>query len=236
MEDCIWLRKGRQCLSRSRRAGSAIAKALIWEVGANHDASEVGVATQPLSVSRIEATGSTAEVTSTLGTVRALLFDQDEVEEVEDWKERVEHLGRKSILWVDLDTPEPGELKELVEAFKLARETAEEFVSEDVEPFFGEFGSYLHVTVFVPASEDRRTELVRVTCLVAERWVVTLHEASVQPFEDFRKRAGGSGQVGLLDGPLVPCRPSGVGLGCIPVGFRSSRARSRGVRHTSDEG
>ena len=30
---------------------------------------------------------------------------------------------------------------------------------------------------------------------------MTLHEIPVQPFEDFRKRAGGSGQVGLLDGP-----------------------------------
>ena len=40
--------------------------------------------------------GYTAEVTSTLGTVRALLFDEDEVEEVEDWKERVGNLGRKS--------------------------------------------------------------------------------------------------------------------------------------------
>ena len=140
-------------------------------------------------------------MTSTLGTARAFLFDADEVEEVEDWKDRIGHLGRKSILWVDLDSPEAGELDELVEAFELGHETAEELASEEVEPFFGEFGSYLHVTVFVPASEERRTELVRVTCLVAERWVVTLHEASVQPFEDFRKRAGGSGQVGLLDGP-----------------------------------
>jgi magnesium transporter len=140
-------------------------------------------------------------VTSTLGTARALLFDADEAKEVEDWKDRIGHVGRKSILWVDLDNPGPDELNELVEAFELDRETADEFVSDDAEPFFGEFGSYLHVTVFVPAGEDKRTELVRVTCLVAARWVVTLHEIPVQPFEDFRKRAGGSGQVGLLDGP-----------------------------------
>jgi magnesium transporter len=140
-------------------------------------------------------------MTSTLRTARALLFDADKVQEVEDWKDRLDDLGRKSILWVDLDRPQPGELDELVKAFDLDPETSEELASDDTEPFFGEFGSYLHVTVFVPASDDKRTELVRVTCLVAERWVVTLHEAPVQPFEDFRKRAEGSGHVGLLDGP-----------------------------------
>jgi magnesium transporter len=140
-------------------------------------------------------------MTSTLRTARALLFDADKVQEVEDWKDRLDDLGRKSILWVDLDRPQPGELDELVKAFDLDPVTSEEFASDDTEPFFGEFGSYLHVTVFVPASDDKRTELVRVTCLVAERWVVTLHEAPVQPFEDFRKRAEGSGHVGLLDGP-----------------------------------
>ena len=140
-------------------------------------------------------------MTRTLRTAKALLFDADEAKEVEDWKERVGHLGRKSILWVDFNGPEAGELNDLVEAFGLEPESARELASENVEPFFGGFGSYLHVSVLVPASEDRRTELVRVTCLVAERWVVTLHEAPVQSFDDFRKRAGGAGQVGLLDGP-----------------------------------
>jgi magnesium transporter len=140
-------------------------------------------------------------MTSTLGTARAILFDDDKVEEVEDWQDRIEHLGRNAILWVDLDSPEPGELRELVEALGLHEETSDEFASNDTDPFFGEFGSYLHVTVFVPAGDDMRTQLVRVTCLVAESWVVTVHETPVQPFEDFRERAGGSGQVGLLDGP-----------------------------------
>jgi magnesium transporter len=142
-------------------------------------------------------------MTSTLGTARALVFNADKVEEVEDWKDRIDHLGRKSILWVDLDHPEPDELRELVEAFRLDPKTSEEFGSNQTGPFFGEFGSYLHVTVFVPASDEegRRTELVRVACLVAELWVVTVHEAPVQPFEDFRERAGGSGSVGSLDGP-----------------------------------
>lgn len=140
-------------------------------------------------------------MTTDVQVTTALLFDGDRVEEVEDWGDRIKHLGRGSILWVDLDRPGPDQISEVIETLQLSAESAEDFQSEDTEPFFGEFGSYLHVTALVPASDEKRTELVRVACLVAERWIVTVHEGQVQVFEDFRERAGGSGDVGLLDGP-----------------------------------
>ena len=140
-------------------------------------------------------------MTTNVQVVTALLFDGDQVEEVEDWKGCIKHLGRKSILWIDLDRPGPDQISDIVETLQLSEETTEEFQSEGTEPFFGEFGSYLHVTATVPASDEERTELVRVACLVAERWILTVHEGPVQVFEEFRERAGGSGQVGLLDGP-----------------------------------
>ena len=133
--------------------------------------------------------------------VRALLYEGDQCEEVEDWRGQLEHRGRRSILWIDFDCPGSSDISELVEALQLSAESAEEFNSEAVEPFFGEFGSYLHVTALVPAEVEERTRLVRVTCLVAEHWIVTMHEGSVEVLEDFRKRAEGSGEVGLLDGP-----------------------------------
>ena len=136
-----------------------------------------------------------------LGVATALLFDGDQVEEIVDWKDQVRHLGRRSILWIDLDRPGPDQISEVVDALELSPESEEQFETGDAEPFFGEFGSYLHVTAFVPASDEERTNPVRVTCLVAERWIVTVHEGPVQVFEDFRQRAEGAGQVGLLDGP-----------------------------------
>jgi magnesium transporter len=132
---------------------------------------------------------------------RALLYEGDQVEEVKDWRGRLKDLGRRSILWIDLDHPRPDEISELVEALQLSGESAEQFESEETEPFWGEFGSYLHVTALVPAGSEERTRLVRVTCLVAERWIVTVHDGAVEVFEDFRERAEGSGEVGLLDGP-----------------------------------
>lgn len=131
----------------------------------------------------------------------ALLFDRDQVEEVEDWTERVDRLGRNSLLWIDLDPPQQDQIRETVEAFELERESEVRLTDDDSRPYFGEFGSYIHVTAFAPSRNGDSTEVVGIECLVAERWVVTAHEAPVKVLDDFRERAGGSGDVGRLDGP-----------------------------------
>jgi magnesium transporter len=133
---------------------------------------------------------------------KALLFDRDQVDEVEDWTSRVARLGRRAIMWIDLDRPEPDQIRELIESLQLGRESAERLEGEDSGPFFGEFGSYLHVTAFVPSSLDgEATKLLDVDCLVAERWIATVHATPVQVFEEFRDQARGSGEIGRLDGP-----------------------------------
>jgi magnesium transporter len=131
----------------------------------------------------------------------AVLFHRDHAEEVQDWKALADHVGRRRILWVDLDRPSVDELREVVDVLQLDNTTAEKFESEDGKPFFEEFDSYLHTTAFVPADDTQRAKLVKVTCLVAERWIVTVHETPVQVLEQFRDRVRGSGQVGLMDGP-----------------------------------
>lgn len=135
------------------------------------------------------------------GAVTALLFDRDDVEEVDDWTERVDRLKRSSILWIDLERPEDGVIGELVEKLDLDASSAEQLRQRRGEPFFGDFGSYLHVTAYAPRpTEGARHELERVACLVAERWLVTVHESEVPVLESFRERSGGSGDTGRLDG------------------------------------
>jgi magnesium transporter len=132
----------------------------------------------------------------------ALLFERDRVEELrDDWPSRAAKLARSSILWVDLDRPDRDRIQEAVAGLELSPESEERLVSEDFRPFFGDFGAYLHVTAFVPANDrEPAGELVKVECLVSERWVVTVHEARVQVLDEYRERAGGSGDVGRLDG------------------------------------
>jgi magnesium transporter len=135
-------------------------------------------------------------------TTAALLFDRDQVEEVEDWTQQVDHLSRKSILWIDLDRDDRRQLEEAVEGLDLSRTSAERLFDGDTRPYFGDFGEYLHITAFAPSRRDGTTESVKVDCLVSEHWVVTVHATPVQVFEDFRERmSSSSGDVGRLDGP-----------------------------------
>jgi Mg2+ and Co2+ transporter CorA len=130
----------------------------------------------------------------------ALLFDRDRVEEIDDWTGETSQLGGSSILWVDLDKPSRDRIHEVVSGLDVSAESEARLAEGDDRPFFGDFGSYLHVTTFVPSGRGQPVELAKVDCLVAERWVVTVHEAPVEAFDEYRQRAGGSGDVGRLDG------------------------------------
>ena len=135
------------------------------------------------------------------GEATALLFDRDQVEEVEDWTGLVGRLGRSSILWIDLARPGEGSVRELGEALRLEPESVDRLATPTGEPFFSDFGEYLHVTAYaaVPGSAMSH-ELERVGCLVSKRWIVTVHEGEIPVLESFRERVEGAGETGRLDG------------------------------------
>ena len=131
----------------------------------------------------------------------ALLFTRDQVDEVDDWPSRLGHVGRHSILWIDLNAPDRDDLTHLADALELADETLDRVEDGGDDPYFGEFDSYLHVVAFAPSRNGEGTELVKISCLLSDRWVATVHEQPVEVLDDFREHAGGSGDVGDLDGP-----------------------------------
>lgn len=133
--------------------------------------------------------------------VTALLFGRDEVEEVDDWADRLGQLGRTSILWIDLTRPDEERARELADALELAPASTERLADHEGRPFFGDFGTYIHVTAYAPAGDEGQSELQRVACLVSKHWVVTVHDGDVPVLEAFRERAeGGSGETGRIDG------------------------------------
>jgi magnesium transporter len=131
----------------------------------------------------------------------ALLFDRDQVDEVEDWTRQVDNLSRRSILWIDRDRGDRGQLDEAVEGLELHGASAERLFDGDKRPYFGDFDDYLHVTAFVPSRRNGHAECVGVDCLFSEHWVLTVHDASLEVFDEFRDRmTRSSGDVGRLDG------------------------------------
>jgi magnesium transporter len=122
----------------------------------------------------------------------ALLFDHREVDEV-DWSESLPRLGRSAVLWIDLEGPDDRELERLADVLDLDPRAIE----RRENPEFADYGDHIQITASAP--NESRT-LVTVTCLVSERWVVTIHEEPVEMLETFRERAAGSGATGQLDG------------------------------------
>jgi magnesium transporter len=131
----------------------------------------------------------------------ALLFDRHQVDEVQDWTEHVDDLGRRSILWIDLDRADRAQIEETVDTLDLGAASRARLTDGDTRPYFGDFESYLHVTAFAPVRRDGQAESVKVDCLVSRHWVVTVHETPIEVFDDFRERmTTSSGDVGRLDG------------------------------------
>ena len=130
----------------------------------------------------------------------ALLFDRDTVDEIDDWTEKLPRLGRKCILWVDLESPSEDEVRQLVDELGVGEESVRLLEDAAAEPTLVDHGEYVHVRSCAPSDADER-ELRRLDCLVSERWVVTVHDAPVAVLETFRERATGSGATGNLDGP-----------------------------------
>jgi len=133
--------------------------------------------------------------------VPALVFERNEVDEVEDWAARLDKLGSKSLLWLDFDRRDDDQIQQAVESLGLPDVSAARLTDDDTRPFFSDFGEYLHVTAFAPARNDAMRGCVQIDCLVSETWVLTVHRSPVAAFEHVRDRmTSTSGEVGRLDG------------------------------------
>ena len=131
----------------------------------------------------------------------ALLFERDDVGEVEDWAERIPKLRGTSILWIDLERPDEKEIRSLVEQLDLSEESAKQLADRECRPRLSDYGAYLQVAVCAVRDTQRR-ELERVECIVSKQWVVTVHDSPLEVLETFRGRAAGSGDIGRLEGGL----------------------------------
>jgi magnesium/cobalt transport protein CorA len=118
------------------------------------------------------------------------------VEEI-DWGGTVPHLGRSSVLWIDLERPDDTELRQLAEALDLSDESLPRLSETRAAPQFADYEHYLQVTACAPSDDG---ELVRVAFLVSKRWVVTVRDRPLEVLETFRERACGSGETGTLEG------------------------------------
>lgn len=110
-------------------------------------------------------------------------------------------IGRSSLLWLDVGR-DPAELRQAAAILELEERTVRTIGEAGLEAAaLRDVGAYTHVTAVAPADGARGAELVRVDCIVGERWVLTAHEHPVAVLDEFRERVEGTGATGELDGP-----------------------------------
>jgi magnesium transporter len=130
----------------------------------------------------------------------AILFDRDQVERLDDIRDRPRRLRGGRLLWVDVDRQSEDEANRVAEAFGLDGATRECLAESRDRAVFKDHGRYIHVTTYAP-DEDDEGELIALECVVGENWVITAHDEPIPVLEEFASRVSGSGDTGSLDGP-----------------------------------
>jgi magnesium transporter len=131
---------------------------------------------------------------------QAILFDRDQVEKLDDLRDRPKRLRGDKLLWVDLDRDSEEEAHRVADAFGLDSGTSHCLANSNERAVFNDHGRYIHVTTYAP-DEDDEGELVALECVVGEHWVITAHDDPIPVLEEFASRVSGSGDTGSLDGP-----------------------------------
>jgi magnesium transporter len=131
---------------------------------------------------------------------KAILFDHDQVEHLDELTERPRRLGRSKLLWVDIDRASEEDAALVARGFGLDQDTADRLAGSTGQAVFHDRGDYIHVTTYAPDEEDEG-ELIALECVVGEKWVITAHDVPIPVLEEFSQRVSGSGDTGSLDGP-----------------------------------
>ena len=131
----------------------------------------------------------------------AYLFDQRRGERIEAWREVLDGLGDDQMLWLDLVEPSGDEEGEVREALGLDDLAVDAFRSQLLRAELEQGEGHLRVTAVAVrgAEEDTAPQTVGLDCFVGKNWVVTAHDLEIAVIEDFRERAEGEGEVGVLD-------------------------------------
>ena len=134
--------------------------------------------------------------------MKAILFDREQVDHLDDLPQQPDRLNGSKLLWVDVDRGSGESAEKITSVFELDDETCERLASSSGRAHFHDYGRYMHMTTYSPSEEeDENEDLIALECVVGKNWVITAHDRPIPVLEDFSERVSGSGDTGVLDGP-----------------------------------
>jgi magnesium transporter len=134
--------------------------------------------------------------------VTAYLFDREKGEEIESWVDSAGHLSKNQVLWLDVTDPSDEDESELRRVLGV-RDDGLRLGDAEAGAALDQQEGYLRVTAIAvsDAENDPGRETIAVDCFVGPNWVLTAHGADIEVIDDFRRRVGGEGEIGMLDAP-----------------------------------
>lgn len=133
--------------------------------------------------------------------VSAYLFDQRRGERIDAWQDALGGLTESQVLWLDLQDGSEKEEREVRAALDLSGEDS--FARADENPSLDQRESYLKVDAVAlsDAADGSSPQAVAISCFIGKNWILTAHASDLAVIDDFRERAEGGGEIGILDAP-----------------------------------
>lgn len=131
----------------------------------------------------------------------AYLYDaagNDEKIEIDDID--IKKLGRKKLLWIDLQERDESALDEITKALELKDVPCGTVIDGTLRPSIDKFEDFFRFCIdSVVVEKDERPERISVDFIVGKNFVVTIHDGGIDYFKTFRKRENGETSLGELD-------------------------------------
>ena len=109
-------------------------------------------------------------------------------------------IGKKQMLWIDIDLDMAGPLDQLWEQLDIP-DLSETFAQGDPRPHLVRYPGFLHVNVFALRTDRPEPEPMALHCLVGKNWIATLHDGALDLVDRFNEPLVGETRLGELDGP-----------------------------------
>jgi magnesium/cobalt transport protein CorA len=130
--------------------------------------------------------------------LRAFLYDaaaQDK--EIKLSAARARRLTKNQLLWVDVDSSS----KEAVEQLRSLIDLQDEDLTHEERMPLRERGDSFSFAVAALNSHEEDAELVEMTCVVAGRWLVTVHRGPIASIDAYDEHVRADSSLGALDAP-----------------------------------
>jgi magnesium transporter len=144
--------------------------------------------------------------------IRAFLYDADgHDQEVDLNAQCIAELNERSLLWIDVQGRERGEMEQLVGLFSLDRGSLRELLNPQEALYLDNYGEYFQFDVIglADAAEGNgeraltRRHPEHLEFLVGPRWIVTVHEGELPFLQAFRDQNKGETLIGALSPPAL---------------------------------